>query len=288
MSKSRSTSDAVPVTPDVEDDVTPLERDEFLQANRAAREKLRAEAEAKAAKSKTTKSQASNPETAKSEAGESEAGESEAGDCEAGDGVAGDSAPDDRTPRKLDQGDVIRDRASRWTGWAETLGGKTWAVIALVAAAVVLAASTAVLAVAYVDADRRADTAVTFVDSEILDTARKYAAELSTYDSADYSDLDRRIREISTPEFTKTYIEASQDARRGSSEAKAVSTAKAENAGLTSIDGDQAVVLVTLDQTLRSPDTAQQFPDGVPYQTRVKVTLVEQDGRWLLGDFEIV
>ncbi len=177
--------------------------------------------------------------------------------------------------------------APRWTGWATRLGAKPWAVIALVAAVALLAASTAVLALAYVDADRRADAAVTSVDWN-LDTARKYAAELSTYDSADYSDLDRRIREISTPEFTKSYVEASQDARRGSAEAKAVSSAKAENAGLMSVDGDKAVVLVTLDQTLRSPDTAQQFPEGVGYQTRVKVTLEEQDGRWLLSDFEVV
>ena len=67
-----------------------------------------------------------------------------------------------------------------------------------------------------------------------------------------------------------------------------MSSAKAENAGLMSVDGDKAVVLVTLDQTLRSPDTAQQFPEGVGYQTRVKVTLEEQNGRWLLSDFEVV
>lgn len=264
MSKPRSTSDASDADaapPAVEDDVTPLERDEFLQANRAAREKLRAEAEAKAAKTRRT---------------------------DTGDEPRETAAGDDRTPRKIDPDDARRERGSRWTGWATRLGAKPWAVIALVAAVALLAASTAVLALAYVDADRRADAAVTSVDSEILDTARKYAAELSTYDSADYSDLDRRIREISTPEFTKSYVEASQDARRGSAEAKAVSSAKAENAGLMSVDGDKAVVLVTLDQTLRSPDTAQQFPEGVGYQTRVRVTLEEQNGRWLLSDFEVV
>ncbi|MFL1599214.1 hypothetical protein M0655_06715 [Gordonia amicalis] len=132
------------------------------------------------------------------------------------------------------------------------------------------------------------DTAVSTIDTTILDTARKYATEITTYNSADYSDLDRRIREISTPAFTQTYIESSQDARRGSTDAEAVSTAKADNAGIMSLDEGKAVVLVTLDQTIKSPQTAKQFPEGFPYQSRVKVTLVQNDGRWLMDDFAVL
>lgn len=162
-------------------------------------------------------------------------------------------------------------------------------MIGLIVAVVVLAASTAVLAVAYVDADERAGTSASAgASTSLLETARRYAAEISTYNSADYADLDRRIREISTPAFTQTYIESSQDARRGSTAAESVSTAQADNAGIMSLDDGKAVVLVTLDQTLKSPQTAQEFPDGFPYQSRVKVTLVEQDGRWLMDDFAVL
>ncbi|MDH3046123.1 hypothetical protein [Gordonia alkanivorans] len=276
MPKPRQTSDApdaTTVTPDVEDGVTPLDGEQFLQANRTNREKYRAESEAKAAKA------------ARRAARRGEAVDADAaleGTIDSDETIA-----KDRSPRKLDPA-AASGKSDRWTGWATSLGKKTWAVVALVAVAVILAASTAVLAVAYVDADRRADTAAGAIDSTILDTARKYAAEITTYNSADYSDLDRRIREISTPAFTQTYIESSQDARKGSTEAAAVSTAKADNAGIMSLDDEKAVVLVTLDQAVKSPQTAQEFPDGFPYQTRVKVTLVQQDGRWLMDDFAVL
>ncbi|MCR8896502.1 hypothetical protein NWF34_05965 [Gordonia sp. GONU] len=281
MPKPRQTSDApdaTPATTDVEDGVTPLDGEQFLQANRTNREKFRAEAEARAAKAARKAGRRGEGDDAVVE------GETEPDSTEAG--ATGESA-EDRTPRKLDR-KAATGKNNRWTGWATRLGKKTWAVVALTAVAVVLTASTAVLAVAYVDADRRADTAVSTIDTTILDTARKYATEITTYNSADYSDLDRRIREISTPAFTQTYIESSQDARRGSTEAEAVSTAKADNAGIMSLDEGKAVVLVTLDQTVKSPQTAKQFPEGFPYQSRVKVTLVQNDGRWLMDDFAVL
>ncbi|MDH3011930.1 hypothetical protein [Gordonia alkanivorans] len=276
MPKPRQTSDApdaTTVTPDVEDGVTPLDGDHFLQANRTNREKYRAEAEAKAAKA------------ARRAARRGEAVDADAaleGTIDSDETIA-----KDRSPRKLDPA-AASGNGNRLTGWATSLGKRAWAVVALVAVAVVLAASTAVLAVAYVDADRRADLAAGAIDTTILDTARTYAAEITTYNSSDYPDLDRRIREISTPAFTQTYIESSQDARKGSTEAEAVSTAKADNAGIMSLDDGRAVVLVTLDQTVKSPQTAQEFPEGFPYQTRVKVTLVQQNGRWLMDDFAVL
>ncbi|ATD71495.1 MULTISPECIES: hypothetical protein [Gordonia] len=281
MPKPRQTSDApdaTPATTDVEDGVTPLDGEQFLQANRTNREKFRAEAEARAAKAARKAGRRGEADDAVVE------GETEPDSTEAR--ATGESA-EDRTPRKLDR-KAATGKNNRWTGWATGLGKKTWAVVALTAVAVVLTASTAVLAVAYVDADRRADTAVSTIDTTILDTARKYATEITTYNSADYSDLDRRIREISTPAFTQTYIESSQDARRGSTDAEAVSTAKADNAGIMSLDEGKAVVLVTLDQTIKSPQTAKQFPEGFPYQSRVKVTLVQNDGRWLMDDFAVL
>ncbi|WP_439029308.1 hypothetical protein [Gordonia terrae] len=252
--------------------VTPLDGDEFLQANRSNRDKYRAEAQEKAAKAARKKRGRETGETDTEPDAESRTEEVDS----------------DRTPRKLAGGPSGPPR-SPWRGRIPAIGTLSWPVLALVALAIVLAASTAALAVAYVDADRRADTAASSSGTgSILDTARDYAAEISTYNSADYSDLDRRIRDISTPAFTQTYIESSQDARRGSTAAESVSSAKAEHAGIMSLADGKAVVLVTLDQTLKSPQTAQQFPDGFPYQSRVKVTLVQQNGRWLMDDFAVL
>ncbi len=258
--------------------VTPLDGEVFLQANRSNRDRYRAEAQEKAAKAARKKRGNGTAET-----------ETET-HTDAGHDAA--SRPDemnaDRTPRKL-AGGVSGPRRSAWRGRVSAIGKFSWPVLVLVALVIVLAVSTAALAVAYVDADHRADTATSSSGTgSILDTARKYAAEISTYNSADYSDLDRRIREISTPAFTQTYIESSQDARRGSTAAESVSSAKADHAGIMSLADGKAVVLVTLDQTLKSPQTAQQFPDGFPYQSRVRVTLVKQDGRWLMDDFAVL
>lgn len=296
MPKSRSTSDQPEQSVDAEshqatsptgEQVTPLDGNEFLQANRSNRDKYRAEAEAKAAKAarKAERRRTDEPAGADEPVDTDEPADTRTAAADFADQDPGS----DRTPRKIDPATARRSGSRRWTGWTSTVGSRPWAVIALIVAVVVLAASTAVLAVAYVDADERAESSASAgTTTSLLETARRYAAEISTYNSADYADLDRRIREISTPAFTQTYIESSQDARRGSAEAESLSTATADNAGLMSVDDGKAVVLVTLDQTLKSPQTAQEFPEGFPYQSRVKVTLVEQDGRWLMDDFAVL
>lgn len=296
MPKSRSTSDQPEQSVDAEshqatsptgEQVTPPDGNEFLQANRSNRDKYRAEAEAKAAKAarKAERRRTDEPAGADEPVDTDEPADTRTAAADFADQDPGS----DRTPRKIDPATARRSGSRRWTGWTSTVGSRPWAVIALIVAVVVLAASTAVLAVAYVDADERAESSASAgTTTSLLETARRYAAEISTYNSADYADLDRRIREISTPAFTQTYIESSQDARRGSAEAESLSTATADNAGLMSVDDGKAVVLVTLDQTLKSPQTAQEFPEGFPYQSRVKVTLVEQDGRWLMDDFAVL
>ncbi|EON34036.1 hypothetical protein GTC6_03630 [Gordonia terrae C-6] len=274
-------------------EVNPLHGAEFLQANRSNRDKYRAEAEAKAEKAarkagRKRGSEGSGPATRSAATDSAGPDPAAPTDDPPTDDPKSTDTDADRTPRKIDPAASGR-RGSRWTGWTSAVGARPWAVIALVVAVIALAASTAVLAVAYVDANERAETSASAgATSSLLETARRYAAEISTYNSADYADLDRRIREISTPAFTQTYIESSQDARRGSTAAESVSTAKADNAGIMSVDDGKAVVLVTLDQTLKSPQTAQEFPEGFPYQSRVKVTLVEQDGRWLMDDFAVL
>lgn len=224
-------------------DVSPLDGDEFLAANRSRREQLRAEAA-------------------------------------------------DRVPRKLDTTKTGGARAD-----AEEAAGRVKRPVrgrvlvgVLAALVVVLAISTGVLAYLYAQADRRvSDAGPSDADrTTVLDTARRYAVELTTYDPADYGDLDRRITQISTPEFGKTYIASSQDARKGNANAKGVSTAKAQRAGIESMTADRAVVLVALDQTVKSSEIAAQVPDGIPYQSRVEITLAKRNGTWLLDDLATV
>lgn len=224
----------------VQADATPLDGEEFLAANRASRERLRAEAAEKAERK-------SDKQSAR-----------------------------DRVPGKVP---------------SATTGTKARnAIIVLGALVVILAASTAYFAYGMVQADRRAEASgPSAADrSQVMDLARTYASSLATYDPADYGDLDRRIREVSTPDFAKTYITSSQDARRGNADARGTSRAESKDAGLQTMTDTKAVVLVTLDQTVTSPEVNSQVPDGIPYQSRVKVTLEKRDGRWLLSDFDTV
>lgn len=165
---------------------------------------------------------------------------------------------------------------------------RNWLIPALISVIVVLAGLVGWLGYEYAQ-DR--DTSSTVSDTqrtEAMETARRYATQLATYDQANYADLDKRIRAISTPEFAKTYIAASADARRGNTAAKGKSTAVSNDAGLVSITDDKAVVLATLDQTVTSPEVAADVPDGIPYGSRVRVTLERHDGRWLLAGLDTV
>ena len=149
-----------------------------------------------------------------------------------------------------------------------------------------------ILAVAYRDANSRPTASTSGLDptsQAAIDAARKYAVELTTYDSTNFGDLDRRIEAISTPAFTQSYVQASQDARRRSAAVNAVSSAKVGNAGLMSVHDGKYVVLLALDQTLTSPQIQKDVPEGIFYQSRVKMTVERAaDGGWLISDLVVV
>lgn len=201
------------------------------------------------------------------------AGDSAAGDAP-GDTAGGASGvPAARFRRPVSQ------QAPRW--------------ILVVVVAVAIAAPTAVAvtyATKYYDARSSARQSVTSpaFAADAMDTARRYAAELLTYDAADYDRLDARIRQISTPAFADTYIRASAQAREGNAAVSGSSHAESKEAGIESISPTRAVVLATLDQTVTSPQLTADVPAGVPYQSRVRITLVRQDGHWRIDDFAVV
>ncbi|RPA62153.1 hypothetical protein EF294_08960 [Gordonia oryzae] len=229
---------------------TPLDGLGFLEANRRARERLRADAERKAVR-------ASDP---------------------------------DRVPRKL--GEVSAATSGPVGRRRLTMGGSRAlfaAVAVLVVLVVGLGISTGMLAYRLHSADSAAAAGPSDADRKaVIDTAKSYAATLTTYDSSNYGDLDARIRQISTPDFAKTFIASSQDARAGNANVKGVSKATAAHGGIESMSADNAVVLVSLDQAITSPELTSEVPQGIPYQSRVLVTLTKQDRRWMLAGFTVV
>lgn len=200
-------------------------------------------------------------------------------------------ANSDRVPRRLGKGESasMAPPRPRRRGWSIAGSRRLFAVVTILVILVIgLGISTGVLAYQLSRADSAVSGPSEAERAKVIDTAKRYAATLSTYSAADYGDLDTRIRAISTPDFAKTFIASSQDARAGNANAKGVSKAVADHGGIESMSAANAVVLVSLDQTVTSPDLASQVPEGIPYQSRVLVTLTKQDGRWLLGGFKVV
>lgn len=273
--ESRDTEDRAPATDTAGDDVTPLDGQSFLDANRRNREQIRADAERKADKRRGRTVDLNKTDAADETVGDASAEASRAADP-------------DRIPRKMDgslsSGPRRRRRKLQVAGSRRLFA----LVAALVAVVIALAVATGVLAYQLADAKQAAAAGPSNADRvAVIDAAKRYAASLSTYDAADYNDLDRRIREVSTPAFAKNFIASSQDARAGNANAKAASTGTVDHAGIESMSDTHAVVLVSIDQKVTSPEVASQVPDGITYQSRALVTLTREDGRWLLDGFEV-
>lgn len=208
-----------------DDAKTPLDGDDFLAANRANRERIRAEAAAKSVDSSTA-----------------------------------DAGP---------------------TGPAELRG---WLLPASAAVIVVLVVAVGVLGYLLATAD---DADALDRDGALRD-AKSYAAEMFTYQTGRYDDLDRRIRAISTPAFADEYITSSQLARKANDEAKASSKGAATSAGIVSISDTEAVVLVALDMTVTSPEATALGQGNGPSQSRVEMTLTRDSDRWVVSDLDVV
>lgn len=157
----------------------------------------------------------------------------------------------------------------------------------LVALVVALAISTGVLAYLYATEDG-GETVDSAAATSALADAQKYAAEIVTYQAGDYSNLDQRIRQISTKDFADRYVQSSQEARKGNDAAKASSVGTAVGAGLQKLTGDEAVVLVALDQKVTSPELPSAGKDGIDYQSRVLITLHRDGDRWVVADLDTI
>jgi Mce-associated membrane protein len=243
---------------------SPFDAEEFLEANRRNRDKLRAAAQAKRAKEAARARRRATPWWKRSAADTSEVADS-----------AGGAA----------------DHEQAGAGALETSGGRArWAAGVLSLLLVLSLVTAGVFAYLYREADQRADDAdaINQLRPGAVEVAGNYAATLMTYDSADFAELDSRITDISTPAFAKDFIEGSRQAREGSVGAQAVATATVRAAGIESISSTEAVVLVALDQTVTSPQTNADLPEGIPYQSRVEVTLEWTGDGWKLSGLSVI
>ena len=188
----------------------------------------------------------------------------EAGSASGADAAAGARGAD------VVAGDEARAGASRRGGRA----GRILAVVVILA----LLASTAVLG--YLlwqghqeDELRRAAT----------DDASRLVVQLASYD---HTDVDANLAVVTaeaTTDFAERYREVSEGLRELLASGEGTSTGTVTHAAVESVDDERAVVLVFLDQEISNVTV----PEGRVDSSRMVVTLVRDDERWLLDDAQL-
>jgi Mce-associated membrane protein len=114
--------------------------------------------------------------------------------------------------------------------------------------------------------------------------AKAYAHDVASYS---YLHLHRdfgRVESESTPSFRRDFIRSSGSLSKVLVQYKATASAKVLEAGVSSISSNKAVVLVFVNQSVANSTQQGASTDD----SRIKVTLVRDGGRWLLQDLKVV
>lgn len=121
-------------------------------------------------------------------------------------------------------------------------------------------------------------------DAAILSVANDYAIKLSSFD---YRDLDKNRAEItamSTEDFGKKYGEMVAALTEIVSNGKGEATAEVSHGAVESVDGDEATVLLFVDQKAKNVVA----PEGRSQPYRMVVKLKKVDDNWLVNDVQTV
>jgi Mce-associated membrane protein len=160
--------------------------------------------------------------------------------------------------------------------------GSRLAVVALSVVAVLLAAAVVVLGVMLAN---RSNT--DSLRASALSAARTDGVLLSSYD---YRNLTgpgsdwAKVEAASTPSFRKNFLSTSADLGKLLTQYNATATGKVLTAGMASLTGSRAVVLLFIDQTV---DNTVQKGQSTTQPLRSQLTLVRQGGRWLIDDLQV-
>lgn len=116
-------------------------------------------------------------------------------------------------------------------------------------------------------------------DNPAVAAAKTFALDFGSYD---YRHLDTDFAEVAkrmTPSFAKSYTETSDKLKPTFEQYKTQVTAQLQGWGLTSATLSEAVVVVFLDQTVRTSQSATPRID----RNRLEIQLVHSDGKWLVA-----
>ncbi|MGH3519908.1 MAG: VirB8/TrbF family protein [Haloechinothrix sp.] len=115
---------------------------------------------------------------------------------------------------------------------------------------------------------------------DALAAAEVYAIDLTTYNYGRIDENFERVQANSTEKFAETYGDVSEQLSDLLKEHKADSQGEVLTAGVAEFDGNKAVVLVFVDQTITNTNSPQPKID----RNRMVLTLLDVDGEWKLDE----
>jgi Mce-associated membrane protein len=147
------------------------------------------------------------------------------------------------------------------------------------AAVVVLAVLTVLVGTSVWRADAKEDER-----ARASQSARQTAVNLASLDHRDIQKgLDRVLSGL-TGEAKDQWATMAKDVRQSAQKAQSTSTVQEVRAGVVSMDGDSAEVIVAITAVTTSPSVKQ----GQPRYYRWRFDLNREDGRWLVSNMRLV
>ncbi|MGH3948239.1 MAG: hypothetical protein ACRDSE_03815 [Pseudonocardiaceae bacterium] len=115
---------------------------------------------------------------------------------------------------------------------------------------------------------------------EALAAAKDYAIDLTTYNYGKIDENFEKVKANSTDKFAEMYGNVSEQLTSLLKQHKADSQGELLSAGVAEFDGDRAVILVFVNQTITNTNSPQPKID----RNRMVLTLLEIDGEWKLDE----
>ena len=118
-------------------------------------------------------------------------------------------------------------------------------------------------------------------------SAGTYGIYLSSYD---YKNLNgpnsawANVEKHATPKFRHDFETTSSDLSKLLSQYNATATGQVVDVGLESVTSSKAVALIFVDQTVTN---TVQKPNSVTQPLRVKLTMIRQNGQWLIDQLQV-
>jgi Mce-associated membrane protein len=177
----------------------------------------------------------------------------------------------------------LREQAERRAAQGTPPPPTPW-IVATAVLAVVCAVLLAVGIVLFLSRQHQKDVASNLksTSSEKVDAvqvAKTFALDFGSYD---YRHLDKDFAEVATrmtPSFGKSYTDTSSQLKPTFLQYKTQVTARIQGYGLTSATKSRAVVVVFLDQTVKTTQSSTPRVD----RNRLEVDLVRVNGKWLVA-----